>query len=127
MRAAALALALAHALPPAAGAADAPTARIVVQRQALAGFVYYDGKAVWERMKTGDLLTLVREPANPHDANAIRLEWKEHMLGYVPRKENADLARQMDHGARPVTRITELARLPNGRHRISYEISIPLQ
>lgn len=125
MRAAALALAL--PLAAGAGAADAPTARIVVQRQALAGFVYYDGRAVWERMKTGDHLTLVREPANPHDANAIRLEWKEHMLGYVPRKENADLARQIDHGARPVTRITELTRLPNGRHRISYEISVPLR
>lgn len=127
MRAAALALALPLAAGAGAGAADAPTARIVVQRQALAGFVYYDGSAVWERMKTGDLLTLVREPANPHDANAIRLVWREHMLGYVPRKENADLARQIDHGARPVTRITELTRLPNGRHRISYEISVPLQ
>jgi hypothetical protein len=108
-------------------AADAPSARIVVQHAPLAGFVYYDGKAVWDRMKAGDRLSLVREPANPHDQNAIRLEWQGHMLGYVPRRDNADLARQMDHGARAEARITALNKAPNGRHRISYEIYVPLK
>jgi len=125
MRPAFLALALGLAMAPPA-AAHAASARIVVQHAPLAGFVYYEGQAVWDRMKRGDRLTLVREPQNPHDANALRIEWQGHMLGYVPRKDNADLARQMDHGARPDARITELGKLPNGRHRISYEISIPL-
>ena len=119
------AVALALAATAALGA-DATSARIVVQHAPLAGFVYYDGQAVWERMKTGDRLTLVREPANPHDTNAIRLEWQGHMIGYVPRRENADLARQMDLGTRAEARITALSRLANGRHRISYEISVPL-
>ena len=108
-------------------AADSPSARIVVQHAPLAGFVYYDGKAVWDRIKTGDRLTLIREPTNPHDANAVRIEWQGHMLGYVPRRDNADLARQMDHGARAEGRVTELHRAANGRHRISYEISVPLK
>jgi len=108
-------------------AAEIPSARIVVQHAPLAGFVYYDGQAVWDRMKMGDRLTLVREPANPHDANAIRLEWQGHMLGYLPRRENADLARQMDLGARPEARITALTKAANGRHRISYEIYVPLK
>ena len=108
------------------GAGEVASARIVVQHAPLAGFVYYDGQKVWERMHRGDRLSLVREGANPHDANAIRLEWQGHMLGYVPRKDNADLARQMDHGARPDARITELSKSANGRHRISYEISVPL-
>jgi hypothetical protein len=111
----------------AAPAADAPSARIIVQRAPLAGFVYYDGKTVWERMKAGDRLSLVREPANPHDSNAIRLEWQGHVLGYVPRRDNADLARQMDLGARAEARITGLNKAPNGRHRISYEIYVPLK
>ena len=121
----ALAIALLTTSP--AYAADPPSARIVVQHAPLAGFVYYDGKAVWARMKSGDRLTLVREPANPHDGNAVRLEWEGHMLGYVPRKDNADLARQMDHGARVEARVIELSRAANGRHRISYEISVPLR
>ena len=106
--------------------AEKVSARIVVQHAPLAGFVYYDGQAVWERMSAGDRLTLAREPQNPHDSNAIRLEWQGSMIGYVPRKDNADLARQMDHGARPDARITELSKAGNGRHRISYEISVPL-
>src|SRR5688572_13017522 len=120
----ALGLALAAS---AASAGDSTSARIVVQHAPLAGFVYYDGREVWERLKKGDRLALVREPANPHDANAIRLEWSGHMLGYVPRKDNADLARQMDHGARAEARVTELIRAANGRHRISYEIFVPLK
>ena len=111
----------------AASGADAPSARIVVQHAPLAGFVYYDGKAVWDRMKAGDRLTLVREPANPHDSNAIRLEWQGHMVGYIPRRDNADLARQMDLGARAEARITALNKASNGRHRVSYEIYVPLK
>lgn len=111
----------------AAGAAESPSARIVVQNAPLAGFVYYDGQAVWDQMKTGDRLTLVREPANAHDSQAIRLEWQGRMLGYVPKRDNSDLARQMDHGARVEARITDLRRAANGRHRISYEISVPLR
>lgn len=111
----------------AATAAEHTSARIVVQHSPLAGFVYYDGQAMWDRMKPGDRLILARERDNPHDANAVRLEWQGRMLGYVPRKDNADLARQMDRGARVEARITELSRAANGRHRISYEINVPLQ
>ena len=108
-------------------AGQTPSARIVVQHAPLAGFLYYDGKAVWDNIKRGDRLTLVREPANPHDPNAVRIEWKGHMLGYVPRRDNPDLARQMDHGARVGARVTDMVRAGNGRHRISYEISVPLE
>ncbi|HET7158117.1 MAG TPA: HIRAN domain-containing protein, partial [Burkholderiales bacterium] len=108
-------------------AGDAPSARIVVQNAPLAGAVYYDAQSIWNQMKVGDRITLVREPSNAHDAHAIRLQWQGHMLGYVPRRDNTDLARQMDHGARIEARITDLRRAANGRHRISYEISIPLK
>ena len=118
----ALALAFAQTL----FAGEPPSARIVVQHAPLAGFVYYDGPELWERMKKGDRLMLVREPGNPHDANAIRLEWQGHTIGYVPRRENADLARQMDLGARVEARVTELTRHANGRKRISYVIHVPL-
>jgi hypothetical protein len=107
--------------------AERPSARIVVQHAPLAGFVYYDGKTVWDQMSAGDRLSLVREPGNQHDVNAVRLEWKGHVLGYVPRKDNTDLARQMDHGSPVEARITDLQRAPNGRNRISYEIYVPLK
>jgi hypothetical protein len=112
----------------AAGPAFAEAAaRIVVQHSPLAGFRHYEGAAVWDEMRVGDALALVREPGNPHDANAVRLEWNGRTIGYVPRTDNAHLARQMDQGAAPQARITALTRARNGRHRVSYEISVPLK
>jgi hypothetical protein len=55
------------------------------------------------------------------------VEWKERMLGYVPRRENAHLARQMDAGALIEARITALQARPNGRHLLSYEIFVRLK
>ena len=114
-------------IPTLARPAEQVTARIIVQHAPLAGFVYYEGRALWDQMKPGDRLTLVREAGNTHDTNAVRLEWQGHMLGYVPRRDNVDLARQMDHGAPVEARVTELSRAANGRHRISYEIYVPLK
>lgn len=114
------------ALPASACAADV-VARILVQHSPLAGLRYYDGAAVWDQMRAGDALALVREPANPHDSNAIRLEWRGRMLGYVPRRENGDLARQMDFGAAVTGRIVALERHRNGRKRLTYEILLPLK
>jgi len=108
-------------------AAQATTARIVIQDSPLAGFKYYDGKELWSELRVGDALRLVREPANLHDANAIRVEWKERMLGYVPRRDNAHLARQMDRGAAIEARVTGLKSRPNGRHSLSYEIFVDLK
>ena len=122
-----LLLAIALLTPFWAHAAEGASARIVVQRSVVAGFVYYDGKAVWERMKAGDRLALVRERSNAHDANAIRIEWEGHALGYLPRRDNADLSRQIDLGARPEGRITALGKARNGRNQIAYEIFVPLK
>jgi hypothetical protein len=43
---------------------------------------------------------LVREPDNPHDPNAIRVELARLYLGYVPRHIAEDLAPVMDEGKR---------------------------
>ena len=122
-----LAAAIALCTTFAADAAQGPSATIVVQNAPLAGFIHYDGRDVWERIRVGDRLDLVRERDNAHDANAVRLEWQGRMLGYVPRKDNSDLARQMDFGAPVHARVTELIRSRNGRNRISYEITVPLR
>jgi hypothetical protein len=101
--------------------------RLVVQDSPLAGFQYYDGRMLWPSLKVGDALALVREKDNPHDPAAIRLEWKGQKIGYVPRRDNRDLARQMDYGAAVEGRIMALTPSPNGRNRISYEIYVPLR
>lgn len=109
-----------------AAPACAADARIIVQQSPLAGFQYYEGKGLWDMMRVGDTLQLAREPQNPHDANAVRVLWRNEMLGYVPRKENADVARQMDFGAPVKARIVRLKEARNPWQRIEFEVYVEL-
>jgi hypothetical protein len=105
-------------------AADVPqvTARILLQSSPLAGFRYHEGKAVWDELKVGDVLELVREPDNPYDPKAVRVDWQGHVLGYVPRAENAAVARQIDRGEKLEARIVKLRKSRNPRERVLFEI-----
>ncbi len=100
----------------------AAEARIIVQQSPLAGFQYYDGKVLWDNMRVGDALVLVREAQNPHDANAVRVEWKGQPLGYLPRRDNADVARQMDRGEKLQARIVRLTEARNPWQRVQFEV-----
>lgn len=102
-------------------------AHILLQDSPLAGFQYHAGKALWPQMQVGDALTLVREPDNAHDARAVRVEWQGRKIGYVPRRENADVARLMDGGQRLAARITRLAEVRDPWARVRFEILIPLR
>ena len=113
-------------LAPYAQGADRGSARILVQVSPLAGFQYHEGKAVWSEMRIGDSLELVREPGNVHDSKAVRVEWQGHMIGYVPRAENAAVARQLDHGNRLQARIVRLSKHRDPWKRVEFEIFVPL-
>ena len=43
---------------------------------------------------------LVREPENPHDPNAIRVEVAGKYLGHIPKDKAKELSPQMDAGRR---------------------------
>ena len=103
------------------------TAHILLQDSPLAGFQYHAGRTLWPRMQVGDALTLIREPDNPHDAKAVRVEWQGRMIGYVPRRENADVARFMDGGQKLVARISRLAEVRDPWSRVRFEVLIPVQ
>jgi len=78
-------------------------------------------------MRVGDALALVREPDNSHDARAVRVEWQGHMIGYVPRRENADVARLLDRGQKLAARIVRLSDVRDPWSRVRFEILIPMQ
>jgi len=65
-----------------------------------AGTSYCDPAAA-SSVSPGDALRLVREPDNPHDALAVRIDDAAgEKIGYVPRALNADLAALLDAGVR---------------------------
>jgi len=106
--------------------APAAEAVIVVQRSPLAGLRHYEARETWRRMAVGDHLQLVREPDNPYDANAVRVEWHGVKLGYVPRRDNAAVARQMDRGAVLEARVASLRENRNRSVRVEFEVLAPL-
>lgn len=109
------------------GIARADTdAYILLQDSPLAGFQFHEGKALWSQLKEGDVLTLAREPENHYDPKAVRVEWQGHKLGYVPRRENLDLARLLDNGQQLKARITRLQQARNPWERIRFEVLAPL-
>jgi hypothetical protein len=121
------ALLLALLLAVASAVADralAQQVRVLVQSSPLAGFKYHEAPKIWQEMRVGDALSLEREPDNVHDATAISVKWRGHMLGYVPRAQNAALAWAMDRGENLDARVSRLQPHRNLRKRIEFEVYV---
>ncbi len=108
----------------AAGGMHAQTVKLLVQSSPLAGFRHAEASQVWSELRLGDALELVREPDNPYDRNAVRVDWRGRKLGYVPRAENEALAWAMDRGERLTARISRLQEHRNPRLRIEFEVLV---
>ena len=108
----------------AAFSANAQSVQLVVQDSPLAGFRYGEGALLWPQLREGDRLDLVRERENPHDSNAVRVDWQGRKLGYVPRRENAALAWGLDRGTPLRARISDLAEHPNPPRRVRFEVFV---
>lgn len=100
--------------------------RILVQSSPLAGFRYYAGEALWQEMREGDRLKLIREADNPHDAHAVRIEWRGQKLGYLPRAENRAVAAAMDKGEAIDARVAKLRQHRNPWQRVLIEVFVVL-
>lgn len=104
--------------------AAAQQVRMLVQSSPLAGFSYSQAPDVWQDMCIGDALSLEREPDNVHDIKAISVRWRGHKLGYVPRAQNAALARAMDRGENLDARVSRLQAHRNPRKRVEFEVYV---
>ena len=104
--------------------AFAGAVRILVQTSPLAGFQYYSGKILWDEMREGDRLVLVREPDNRHDRFAVRVEWRGTKLGYLPRSDNREVAEEMDKGTPIGARIGRMAKDPNPWKRLRVDVFV---
>lgn len=104
--------------------AHAESIKLLVQNSPLAGFQYHAGAALWERLRIGDPLALIREPDNPYDHRAVRVEWQGVMLGYLPRAENEAVAAALDRGERVEGRIAALVDHKNPWRRLRIDIFV---
>lgn len=111
-------------LAPLLGLAEEPRVQLLVQSSPLAGYRYGEGADLWPLLREGDVLELVPEPGNAHDANAVRVEWRGRKLGYVPRRQNAALAWGLGRGTPLRARVSRLVEHPNPARRIEFEVYI---
>lgn len=89
----------------------------------VAGFGYTEGPDLLPRIRVGDKLDLVREPDNPHDPRAVRIDWHNHKLGYIPQSHNADIARLLDQGTLLDTQITRIEPEPESYSPVHLSVS----
>ena len=70
----------------------------------LAGRQYHEANDVWNELKVGTKLCLMRERDNRYDPNAIAVGYLDvesgyiYTLGYIPSKCNGDLVNFIDMG-----------------------------
>jgi len=110
------------AVNPPASASSRREAWALLQISPLAGFQYHAGETLWPLLAVGQPLELVREPGNPHDQRAVRVDWQGRKLGYIPRLDNAAVAQLLDRGARLRARIGYLHKNHNPWERVQLEV-----
>ena len=66
---------------------------------ALVGMKHRGTEEIVKALPQGEPLTLVREPGNPHDPNAIQVWAQGHHVGYVKATQARALAMAMDRAA----------------------------
>lgn len=91
--------------PPAAAVPDDPTA--LPNPLPVAGYAFYATPEREALLAPRQAVTLVREPDNPHDANAVRVDWRGEKIGYLPRCNSAACAELLDAGRQVVASISE--------------------
>jgi hypothetical protein len=75
-------------------------------------------------MKPGDVVLLIREPANPHDKLAVGCHYLGRHVGYIPRQANPEIARAIDRGCKIRCTVREAAVLNGPVVRVEPKLTV---
>ena len=84
------------------------TKRYLLNKFSVAGFFFYEGPKLLEKMKPGDTLTMKPEPENIEDEYAVELHFKGTMIGHIPRSDNKHIFRLLEQKKDLVCTIREI-------------------
>ena len=70
----------------------------LLNKFSVAGFYFYEGPSLLDKMKTGDTLLMKPAPENIEDEYAVELHFKDTMIGHIPRSDNKHIFRLIDQG-----------------------------
>jgi HIRAN domain len=74
-----------------------------VKNYSIVGMNHRKSEAFVAALKPGIEVTLVREPENKFDKNAVAVWIDGVHVGYIPKNQNAPLAAMIDHLGKPIT------------------------
>ena len=75
----------------------------------IAGFTYWNGLEVIDKLKVGKKIDMQVEDENDFDPKAVALLYKGKKLGYIPRRDNAQISQLLYFGHEIfVTRISQV-------------------
>jgi len=93
----------------------------------IAGFTYYDGLDVIGQLKLGTPVTLVSEPENPYDPNAVAIYYEGTKLGYVPKYKNGDVSNLLYFGYQDIMEARINCHNPEANTENQFRIVIKLK
>ena len=81
----------------------------------LAGTTFGNCQSTIRKYGSNEFLyfTLVREPDNPYDPNAIKVMLGDNGLGYIPRGVASSISPLMDNGQKLVAEFIQINESPN--------------
>ena len=85
-----------------------PQQRYLLNKFSVAGFFFYEGPKLLEKMKPGVTLTMKPEPENIEDEYAVELHFKGTMIGHIPRSDNRHIFRLLEQGLHLVCTIQKI-------------------
>ena len=93
----------------------------------LAGRMYHEADEVWDKLKVGTKVELVREADNRYDPNAVMVCYNDQVcLGYIPRSQNNTIALMMDMGYAIIfeCRISQIDERAHPEHQVHLVIKV---
>lgn len=101
-----------------------PKKGLLINKFSVAGFQYYDGRQIIGRMRIGEKLALIPEPANPYDEFAVKIMRNRAMVGYVPRSDNRHISRLLQQGSLLQCRVIEIRPADAPWHAVRVEVKL---
>jgi hypothetical protein len=115
---------------PSAQLAKVPTRvegrRYLLNNCFISGFQHHAGPSLLGELQVGTPLALVRESDNIYDRYAVRLEYKDQHVGYIPREQNRTVSELLEQGAPISCTVTAVAPQAALWEAVRIEVSIPV-
>ena len=77
----------------------------------------------WQSIEDGAILEVERDIENPYDGCAVKVNYHNRQIAWIPKPDNQELSRALDHGEVVDCVVTRIFGTPIDRPHIEVELS----